>query len=1407
MFFRNKVGIYKYPITVSLLTPVNRIKKEKKLLDFAVPGIFFKIIRLKASRILQISHKVIMLSILKKSKNNNRLTLGVILKYARYIAAIIIFIFFTSTYFDLVQAQTPSPSLTVSTDEASLVTKTSATLRGNIVGAATERGFAYSSTDATPTIGEFEVTWLSFGSGTGSLSFTISKDKTNPMSPEFIEGTTYYYRAYGTNSNNETYYGGVKHFTVPTSQPNKYVSGIISPTAANGVYVWIGTYYGKPAWKHQSLNYWLYNSRSGAAYPINYYWFIDDELKNEHIADNYLFNHADATTCPSSGWTAEDGTGNPIIVVSPVVASVTATTSAGTFGIGAEITINVNFVDNIIVTGIPQLKLETGTVDRIATYSSGSGNSTLVFTYTVQAGDYASDLDYSDTTALSTNGGTIQDGAGNQANLTLPITGSASSLAGNNAIVIDTTPPEIIIHHPGTSAAISKTITATISDGTLKMSNTREATCDGSLTFAPYDSQTFSAEADNGIRVCYQAVDAVNNISYKLSDAISGIDTTAPSTSITGKPANPDNSASLSFTFSGEDPDYTDGSDGSRIVGFECSLDGAAFSDCSSPKTYSSLSDGNHIFQVRSVDAAGNTDTSPESYTWQMDTSLPETTILSSPANPTNSVDADFSFSGTDPSGSGVSSFECSLDGAAFSDCSSPKVYNSLSEGNHTFQVRSVDAAGNADSSPAEFSWTVDTTAPEITIHHPGTAAAVSKTITATISDGTLKMSNTRGATCDGSLTFAAYDSQTFSAEADNGIRVCYQAVDAVNNTAYKLSDAISGIDTTAPSTSITTKPANPDNSANPSFTFSGEDPDGADHSDGSGVAGFECSLDGGAFSSCPSPKTYSSLGDGNHTFEVRSVDAAGNTDASPESYTWRIDSSLPETTILSSPANLTTSTDAVFEFEGDDPDGFGIENLECLLDSSAFSVCSSPKEYNDLPDGGHNFQVRAVDKAGNADPSPAEINWTIDTTAPTVLISSTESNPTNVNPIPITIQFSEPVTGFEESDILPGNSTISGFLAVDSSTYSLNLIPTSEGTVTLDIPANVAVDAIGFSNLAAEQFSIVFGLDLVITSPDHASFIVGSPNTFDITTSGIPFPTISTTDDMPAGISLIDHHDGTATLEGIPDLSMVGTYQINMHAVNVLSTAQQDFTLTIEESAGIFKVGSIADTGDGELSGKEHTNVSITLLLPVFSKDMQHRSALDPFDVLNSSLYHLKINDLVDIPIDHVTYDNHNDRGPFVATLSINGGIPLIDGKYKLTIDGSMKDRSGFPIGSNFERIFSIDHQDPKTVIITIGKGNSLFTNGATIDTSLSEIKVTFDEDVSNSGNGSDPDDVTNPFNYLLLQTGPDNVYNTNSCLAFANNGNSPLGDDIHIPTGAVTYDNQGGNGPFVATIALNEG
>src|SRR6185436_17442881 len=163
---------------------------------------------------------------------------------------------------------------------------------------------------------------------------------------------------------------------------------------------------------------------------------------------------------------------------------------------------------------------------------------------------------------------------------------------------------------------------------------------------------------------------------------------------------------------------------------FQCEIDGGGFSSCSTPKSYSGLSEGSHTFKVRATDAAGNMDASPAQYTWTVDTIAPNTTIDSNPTNPSGSANATFTFSSTE----GSSTFECEIDGGGFSSCSTPKSYSGLSEGSHTFKVRATDAAGNTDASPAQYTWTVDTVPPNTTIDSNPTNPSGSANATFTFS-------------------------------------------------------------------------------------------------------------------------------------------------------------------------------------------------------------------------------------------------------------------------------------------------------------------------------------------------------------------------------------------------------------------------------------------------------------------------------------------------------------------------------------------------------------------------------------------------------------------------------------------------------------------------------------------------
>ncbi|WP_339882579.1 LamG-like jellyroll fold domain-containing protein [Polaribacter vadi] len=105
----------------------------------------------------------------------------------------------------------PIPILT--TSDATSITKTTATLEGNITSnngnAITERGIIYSSTNSTPEIGESGVTKEANGTGTGVFSETITN---------LTKTTVYYYRAYAINSEG-TGYGDVKNFTTLDDLP------------------------------------------------------------------------------------------------------------------------------------------------------------------------------------------------------------------------------------------------------------------------------------------------------------------------------------------------------------------------------------------------------------------------------------------------------------------------------------------------------------------------------------------------------------------------------------------------------------------------------------------------------------------------------------------------------------------------------------------------------------------------------------------------------------------------------------------------------------------------------------------------------------------------------------------------------------------------------------------------------------------------------------------------------------------------------------------------------------------------------------------------------------------------------------------------------------------------------------
>ena len=82
---------------------------------------------------------------------------------------------------------------------------------------------------------------------------------------------------------------------------------------------------------------------------------------------------------------------------------------------------------------------------------------------------------------------------------------------------------------------------------------------------------------------------------------------------------------------------------------------------------------------------------------------LPETNIQAGPPKKTHRRKATFTFASNEAG----ARFECKLDHKKFKGCASPKKYKGLGPGKHTFKVRSIDSAGNRDSTPASFKWKI----------------------------------------------------------------------------------------------------------------------------------------------------------------------------------------------------------------------------------------------------------------------------------------------------------------------------------------------------------------------------------------------------------------------------------------------------------------------------------------------------------------------------------------------------------------------------------------------------------------------------------------------------------------------------------------------------------------------------
>jgi hypothetical protein len=137
----------------------------------------------------------------------------------------------------------------------------------------------------------------------------------------------------------------------------------------------------------------------------------------------------------------------------------------------------------------------------------------------------------------------------------------------------------------------------------------------------------------------------------------------------------------------------------------------------------------------------------------------------------------------------------------------------------------------------------------------------------------------------------------------------------------------------------------------------------------------YECAIDTTAPAGCAPTTPYRGLSDGSHVFQVIATGSGGG--QAVETWQWTVDTKPPATFFIRKPRPqpvLDTPRLDTFAFRSSEPDA----GFQCAVDAGRWKGCARRHEISGLKGGRHRVRVRAVDRAGNPDPTPASHVWRV---------------------------------------------------------------------------------------------------------------------------------------------------------------------------------------------------------------------------------------------------------------------------------------------------------------------------------------------------------------------------------------------------------------------------------------------
>jgi hypothetical protein len=748
----------------------------------------------------------------------------------------------------------------------------------------------------------------------------------------------------------------------------------------------------------------------------------------------------------ANGGTLKDGSGNnatltlnsvgsttgvKVDAIVPTVTSVSAPSNA-TYVVGQNLNFIINFseVVSVVTTGgtpyIPITLATGGTVN--AAYVSGSNTSALTFRYTVISGNNDAD-GIAVGSAITANGGTLKDGSGNNATLTL------NSVGSTTGVRVDAIAPTVT------------TVSASTANATYKIGDVIAIT-----------------------------------VQFSESMMVTGTPTLALATGGTASYSSGSGSSTLNFNYTvgtghvSADLDYTNTS--------SLSLAGGTIKD---------VAGNNAILTLPSPGAANSLGANKAIV---IDGVVPTVTITSTSAaiTYTNPIPVTVTFS---ESVTGFTSDDVTVNGTVntFTGSGANYTFTVTPSGQGLVTVAiaagvAQDAAGNLSTAATSLTRTFDSVNPTVvlsTTAPSSTNAAIPVTVTFSENVTGLELSDFSVTNLTLSALSGSGKTYTLTATPSTQGAVSISLPNASALDVAQLGNVASNqlnfnFDNVAPTVSITSA-SNSTTNASPiavTITFS------------ESVTGFvagDISITNGTPSGFTGTGTTYTVniapsGQGLVTVAIAAgvaQDAAGNLSTAATSLTRTFDNAAPTVSITSTAFSTTNVSPIPVTITFSEPvTGFAVNDLSLInCTASGFTGSGTTYTVNIIPSGQVTVTVYvgvnvAADGAGNTNTVTAQLNRTFDTVAPDVSITSASASVTNVSPIPVTITFNEPVNYFDVTDLSLTNCTASDFNGSGSS-YTVKISPSGQGAVVVNVAAGVATDGMGHPNTAATQLSRTF--------------------------------------------------------------------------------------------------------------------------------------------------------------------------------------------------------------------------------------------------------------------------------------------------------------------------------------------